>query len=80
MMVKGLDKSYLLKTKMSVEEIVRTISYELGKNIKQITILSAGWDGLFGNYAVIRAGGNIKWIVLDGDIQRDNGWIAERCL
>lgn len=80
MLIKGLDKSSIKHTKMTIEEIGQNISEMLNKNIKTITIISVGWDAFFGNYAVVRAGGNKLWIVSDGEIIENNGWIKERNL
>lgn len=80
MIVKGLDKSYLTKTEMTVEEIAEEISDYLDVDIKTINILSAGWDGLIGNYAVIRAGHNRLWIVTKDGVIPDNGLSRERLL
>lgn len=80
MVVKGIGEKYLDKTGMTAEDISKEISYYIGENVNTINILSAGWDVMFGDYAVIRAGRNRLWIVSKGKVEPDNGWVNERGL
>lgn len=80
MIIKGIGEKYLDKTGMTAEEISKEISYCIGENVNTINILSAGWDAMFGDYAVIRAGRNRLWIVSKGKVEPDNGWVNERGL
>jgi len=80
MIVKGIDKKYLIKTGMTAEQVVDEISSCLNENVNTINILSAGWDAMFGDYALVRAGRNKLWIVSHGEVNPDNGWAKERCL
>jgi len=80
MVLKGLNKTYLNETGMTAEQIASEISDYIGESVNTINILSAGWDMMFGKYAVVRAGRNRLWIVSRGHVEQDNGWIKERYL
>ena len=80
MIIKGLDKKYLVKTKTTAERIADDISMYVGESVKTINILSAGWDAMFGDYAVVRAARNRLWIISNSEVIPDNGWVKERCL
>ena len=80
MIVKGLDERYLVDTGMTVEEIADEISDYSDVPVRTINIVSAGWDAMFGNYAVVRASRNRLWIVSKGEVMPDNGWSRERGL
>ena len=78
--VKGIDKEYLVKTGMTAEQIAEDISDYLEETVNTITILSAGWDAMFGYYAVVRAVRNRLWVVSDGSVMPYNDVARERCL
>ena len=80
MVVKGLDKKYLIKVEMTAEKIANEISRYVDETVKTINILSAGWDAIFGDYVVIRAARNRLWIVSKCEVMPDNGWSRERGL
>lgn len=80
MTVKGIDEKYLKRTNLTAEEIAAKISDYTGETVNTIRILSAGWDAMFGHYATVRASRNRKWLIYDGKVMEDNGWINERCL
>ena len=82
MVIKGLDEKYLEKTEMTAEQIVNEI-YDITNDIFEIhtiTILSAGWDVYFGNYAVVRTAHNKHWVVTKGEVIPYNGFAKERDL
>lgn len=80
MIVKGIDERYLKETGMTAKEIAERISDYTGETVNTIRIMSAGWDAMFGRYATVRASRNRKWIINDGEVMEDNGWIKERDL
>lgn len=80
MIIKGLDKSYLVKTGMTIEEIVDQIMDYIDETVNTITILSAGWDAFYGNYAVIRTAKNRHWVVSNSMVLTYNGFAKERGL
>ena len=80
MIIKGIDKRYLVETKMNAEQIANNISSYLGETVNTITILSAGWDAYFGNYSIVRTARNRHWIVSNGEIIPYNSFAKERDL
>lgn len=80
MTIKGLDKSYLLKTEMTAKQIANEISDLVEETINTINILSAGWDAFFGYYAVIRTAKNRHWVVSKGEVFPYSGFAKDRCL
>ena len=80
MTVKGLDGKYLIKTNMTAEKIADEIGGYTNEPVKTINIISAGWDAIFGDYAVVRAARNRLWIASKGEVMPDNGWVSERGL
>ena len=80
MAIKGIDEKCLIKTAMTAEQIAKEISDYVDEAVNTINILRAGWDAMFGYYAIVRAGRNRLWIVSEGSVVPDNGWINERCL
>lgn len=78
MTIKGLNESYLVKTKMTAEQIANEISDLVEETINTINILSAGWDAFFGHYAVIRTAKNRHWVVSNGEVFAYSGFAKDR--
>lgn len=87
MEIKGLDKSYLVKTNMTAEQIAEEIINYIEENTypsKEVTIrvmhiLSAGWDAFYGWYAVVKAKGKM-WVASHDEVTPYNSWARERGL
>ncbi len=80
MIIKGLDENYLLKTKMTAEQIANEISDLIEETVNTIKILSAGWDAFFGWYAVVKTAKNRHWVISNGEVLAYSGFAKDRGL
>ena len=80
MIIKGLDENYLVKTKMTAEQIANAISDLVEEAVNTIKILSAGWDAFFGCYAVVKTAKNRHWVISNGEVFAYRGFAKDRGL